>query len=124
MNQGGSFGGVGAGAQLVPELGEKVNVRFNVFLGPAFGGRPGDKAARERSLVFQNRVPQAESLLLGGNLSRDANVGHGGHVNQVAARQCNMRGNPSPFGPQRFPGDLNQDFLTFLQNVGNLHLRR
>ena len=90
MNQRGSFGGVGAGAQLVPKLGEKVNVRFYVILGTAFGGRPGDKAARERSLVFQNRVPQAEPLLFGGNLSRHANVGHGGHVNQVAARQSDM----------------------------------
>ncbi len=109
------------GPDLVPERGEELQVGLELFFGAALPGGAHDEAAGERALVLQDDVAQAQALLFRSDLARDANVVDGGHVDQVASRQGDVRSDARALGAERLLGDLDQDFLAFLEHFGNLH---
>ena len=54
-----------------------------------------------------------------GDLARDADVVDGRHVDQEAAGQRDVRGDARALLAQRLLGDLNDDLLAFLQQIGD-----
>src|ERR1035437_4611479 len=109
------------GADFRPKCGEEFQVGLELFFRAALACGADDEASGKRAFVFLNDVAQAQALLFRRYLARDANVGDGGHVDQITARQRHMRSDARALGSQRLLGDLDQDFLTFLQHLGNLY---
>ena len=76
--------------------------------------------------ALQNAL-QPQALFVAGDLARHAHVLERGHVDHVASRQGDVRSDARALLAQRLLGDLNDDLLAFLQQVGDgnwLCLRR
>ena len=66
-----------------------------------------------------NDALQPLALFFGSNLARNAGVIHRRHVDQEAARQRDVAGDARAFLADRLLGNLDQDFLAFLQQVAD-----
>src|SRR5581483_3610722 len=93
-----------------PQTGEEVGVALDLALADALAGGAHDKAALHGA-EFGHRAAQARAFLGAGDAARDADMIAGRHINQVAARNRDRRGQPRPLGPHRLFGDLNDDLL-------------
>ena len=110
---------VGLGADVLPQVVEELHVAGDFFFGAAFGGGAGDESAhRTRPFALQNAL-QAQALFVARDLARDAHVFERRHVDHVAARQRDVRGDARALLAERLLGDLNDDFLAFLQQIGD-----
>jgi hypothetical protein len=65
------------------------------------------------------RAFQALALFVSANFARDADVFDSRHVDNVAARQGDVRSDARAFLADGFFGDLNDDLLAFAQEVGD-----
>src|SRR5881296_1324259 len=110
MDQGGRF----------DPLGPAFEVGFDFFLRAPLARGPNDESAGERTLVFEDEVPQLQAFLLGGDFARNTDVLNRGQVHEVTTGQSDVRGDARALGAQRFLRDLHQDFLAFLEQLGNL----
>ena len=103
------------------EKGYRINLDGTRFLFDAI-------RARGRLVVLESELGdalQAEALLVAGDLTRDADVIDGRHVNQEAARQGDVRSDARAFFRDWLFGNLDQNFLAFLQQVADgRHLPR
>ena len=95
-----------------------------LFFGLAFRRRAADESSRYALPVRLQHPLQALPLFVGRDLSRHADMFHGRHVNHKAARQRDVRSDARALLSQRFLGDLNDDLLAFLEQVGNGRQRR
>ena len=99
---------------LVPEFCEVVEVHDQVLLALAVGDGPDDEPASDRLDPVDDLLqPLALDLVL--DPSRDADVIDGRHVDQVPPREGDVGRDACPLGPDRFLGDLHQQFLPLLQ---------
>ena len=64
-------------------------------------------------------ILQPLTLFFRRNLARHTGVVDRRHVNNEPARQRDMRSDARALLPQRFLGDLHDNFLAFLQQVGD-----
>ena len=92
--------------------------------GPAAGGGADDDAAGEAVLLAElaDDAAQAAALLARVDLARHADVVHGRHEDQEAARHGGVRGEPGALGAERLLGHLDDDLLAFLQQLFDLGL--
>src|ERR1017187_657500 len=106
-------------AHVQPEVVEEHHVGAQLFLGAAVARRADDISARNAgSIVLQNAL-EAEAFVVARNLPRHADVIHGRHVDQEAAGQRDVRGDARALGAEWLLGDLNDDFLPFLQQIAD-----
>src|SRR5437868_7202866 len=114
---------VRAMTDLVPQIQEKANVGAQVFFTGAAGCRAHNETALPVLVLALNDALQAQALFFRRNLSRHAIMVHRRHINQKASRQRDMAGDARSLLADGFLGDLHQDFLSFLQQLGNLRHR-
>ena len=69
-------------------------------------------------VVLQD-APQPQALFVGGDLAGDAHVVDGRHVDDVPSGQRDVRSDAGALLAERLLGDLDQDFLPLLQQVGD-----
>src|SRR5262249_12805318 len=76
-----------------------------------------DVAAGDAGAVSLQDALEPETLVVARDLAGDADMIDGWHVNQEPARQSNVGRNGRALLPQRFLGNLHNDFLTRPQQV-------
>ena len=97
---------------------QPVDVAHQFFLGGAFGGGTDDEAGVLLDEPTED-VLESSPLVLG-QLARDAGQVTAGRVDDVAARNRDVVGQPRSLGADRILGDLDQDRLPGLEHL--LHL--
>src|SRR5918998_940634 len=116
---------LGVLADVAPGADEVARVVAQVLLVDADAGRADDEAARGHVLLLDDgldELAQALALLVALDLARDADVLDGRHVDEVAARQRDVRGDARALGGDGLLGDLDDDLLTLAQKVCNHRL--
>src|SRR5205085_11309862 len=85
---------VGLLANIGPGSQQVTHIVVQLLLGVAGAGGARDEAARAALALAQtaDNALQANALLIAGNLARHADVIDRRHVNQIAARQGDVRG--------------------------------
>ena len=68
--------------------------------------------------ALQNAL-QAQPFFIAGDLARNAHVFERRHVHHVAPRQRDVRSDARALLPQRLLGDLDDDLLAFLEQIGD-----
>ncbi len=106
-----------------PEVVEEVHIAAQFLFGLVFRGRAADEPAGNALAMGLHHFLQPLTLLFRRNLARHTGVVYRRHVNNEPARQRDMRRNPRTLLPQRFLGDLNDNFLAFLEQVGDRRQR-
>ena len=71
------------------------------------------------AFCFVHEMAQARAVFRGSNLTRDASVIEGRHVNKKAAGQSDVARDARALFAERLLRDLHDDFLALLQHVGN-----
>src|SRR5437868_15026259 len=74
-------------------------------------------------MLRKNDALQPLALFVAGDLARDADVVHGRHVHEEASRQRDVAGDARALFADGLLRDLNENFLTFFQQVGDLRCR-
>ena len=119
VEQSRSFALFAALLDLEPSLAEEIDVGADFVVGSAASGGSNDEAAGIAGAGFTDQPAKARTILRGDNLARYARVMNRGHVDQEAAGQRDMTGDPRALLAQRFLGDLDDDFLTGLEHFRN-----
>ena len=119
VDEGRRLGGFRALLDVVPKIHQEAQVGAELFFRRAFGGGAHDESARCLAALVQQNPLQAMALLVGGDLAADADVGHGGHEDQEAAGQRDVAGDARALLGDGLLGDLHQDLLAGLQQVGD-----
>src|SRR5579862_3799538 len=119
MKQGGRTALLGTGADGVPRTAQEFHVGANFIVGRTSGCGSHDKSAGESSFCFGHDPTQAGTIFRRADAARYADVIHRGHINQVAAGQCNMAGDACALFAKRLLGNLNDDFFSSLKHFGN-----
>ena len=111
-------------ADLGPDLVEVAQVRDDVVLGAAGGRGADDDAAGEPVLLAElaDDAAQPAALVARFDLARDADVVHRRHEHQEAAGHRRVRREAGALGAERLLGDLDDDFLAFLEEVFDFRL--
>ena len=104
---------------LVPKSLEEADVGPKLVFGCALGGGAYDEASMAIFTLAHHDALQAEPLIFGGNFARDTGVVHGRHVDQESSRQRNVAGDARTLLTYGFLRNLHQDFLAFLEKIGN-----
>ena len=107
-----------------PEVVEERHVGADLFFGVAFAGRAHDEAARDALPVRLQDALQPLALFVAGDLARDADVIDRRHVDHEPARQRDVRCDARALLAERLLGNLDDDLLPFLQQVGDGRERR
>ncbi len=117
---------LGVSANVLPRAQQIASIGAQISLGGADAGRADDKAAHWRSFFsvnFLNQLAQSRSLAVGIDFARDAEMFDGRHVNQITARERDVRSNARALLGDRLFGNLHQNLLAFAQEVGDRRLR-
>src|SRR5688572_1508559 len=116
--------GLGLLPDLGPDLVEVAQVRDDVLFRPAARGGADDDAAGEAVLLAElaDDAAQAAALLARVDLPRHADVVHGRHEHQKAARHRGMAGQAGALRAQRLLRHLHDDLLRFLDELFDLGL--
>ena len=110
-----TFGFLG---DLGPPLLQPVDVGADVVFLDPFGCGADDHPGLSRNHLAQDVL---ESLTFGiGKLAADAGRGRSGDVDQVAAGQRNLRGEPPTLVPDRILADLHHDVVAGLERLLDL----
>ncbi len=108
------LGRVGALLDLVPQVEQEAQVGAQLFFRRALGRGANDESAGGfAALVHQNAL-EPLALFVGGDFAADADVRDGGHEDQEAARQGDVRGDARALLGDGLLGDLNQNLLAGL----------
>ena len=102
---------------LLPEREERVDLALEVLLGDALGHRPHDHAARVLGQQLGDHLAQLGPLLAALDLPADADLGGVGHVDQEAAGERDLGGDPAALGADGLLGDLDGEGLALLEDV-------
>src|SRR2546422_7997285 len=119
MEQGRRAALLGLGANLIPGAAEEFDVRADFVIAGIGGGGSNDESSRERAFGFADEAAQARTVFRRGDLPRDADVIHGGHVHQETPGQRNVAGDARAFLAEGFLGDLDDDLLARPEHFGN-----
>src|SRR6266849_1909925 len=119
MEQGRRAALLGLGANLVPRAAEEFDVRADFVVAGIGGGGSNDESSGERAFGFADEAAQALTVFRGGDLPRDADVIHGGHVHQEAPGQRDVAGDARAFFAEGFLGDLDDDLLARAEHFGD-----
>ncbi len=95
------------------------HVGGDFFFGDTLAGGADNKAARRAFAVRLQNALQALALFFARDFARNAQVRDARHEDHIAARQGNMRSDARALLPERLLGDLNDNFLSRLQQLGN-----
>ena len=113
------LGCVGALLDLVPEMNEEAQVGAELFFRRALGGGADDEAAGGLAALVDQNPLEALALFVGRDLAADADVGDGGHEDQEAAGQGDVRGDARALLGDGLLGDLDQNLLAGLEQVAD-----
>ena len=119
VDERGSFGGIGALLDFGPEVDQEANVGAEIVIAGAFGSGADDESAGSVALLADQHALEALALFVGGDFTGDADVVDGGHENQEAARQRDVAGDTRTFAGDGLLGDLDQNFLSLLQELAD-----
>jgi hypothetical protein len=108
------LGGVGALLDLAPQIQQEAQVGAELFFGCALGGGADDESAGGLAALVDENALEALALLVGGDLAADADVGDGGHEDQEAAGQRDVRGDARALLGDGLLGDLDENLLSGL----------
>ena len=108
-----------ARANFVPQAFQETDVGPKLLFVRALSGGTHDESAVTVFTLALDDSLQPQALFVGSDLTRDASVIHGRHVHQKTSRQGDMAGDARALLADRLFGDLYQDFLAFLQQVGD-----
>ena len=114
-----AFAVVGAGLDLGPQTFQEANIGAQLFFGCALRGGADDESAVAVFALADDDALQPLALFFGSNLARHAGVIDRRHVDQEAAGQGDVAGDAGALFADGFFGDLNQNFLTFFEQVGD-----
>ena len=126
MNEFRRFCLLGIFLDVEPSTNKIMCVLSQIFFGNSDSGGSDDKSARRQIyfiLNFLNQSSESASFLCRFDLTRNPKMFDRRHINDKSARKCDMRSNACTFFGDRFFGDLNENFLTFLKQIGNCRLR-
>src|SRR5580698_2906485 len=107
-----------------PKIEKEGHVGREIFFALALARRAHDETARYSGGMDLQDALQAQTLIVARDLARDAGVFQRRHVNHVSAGQRDMRCDARALLPQWLFGDLDNDLLTFLQQLCNGRKRR
>src|SRR5262245_1501220 len=115
------FGALGAAADVGPGADEILHILSQFIHRASIGGSADDEAASHVRLSAQLVKDALQTLLLfiGPYFAGDANVFDSRQKNDITAGKSDVRGNARTFLPDRLFRDLDNDFLTFAQEVGD-----
>src|SRR5580765_3566126 len=108
-----------------PRSYQVTHVFPQIFFAYAHTRCADDKTTRRNVFFSSNclyQFTQSMTLVVRLNLARHPNVLNGRHVNKKTTGQRDVRGNPGAFLSDWLLGNLNQDLLTFTQQVGDCRL--
>ena len=114
---------LGAVLDLSPQMLQKADVGTQFVFLDVGRCRPHDEAAQAVFALAGHDALQTLALFFGIDLARHANVVHRRHVHQEPARQRDVAGDARALLGDWLLGDLDQDFLPFLQQVGDQRQR-
>jgi hypothetical protein len=93
---------------------EEAEVGAEIFFRSALGGGAHDESAGGFAALVDENPLEALALLVGGDFAADADVRDGGHEDQEAAGQGDVRGDARALLGDGLLGDLNQNLLAGL----------
>src|SRR5579875_229375 len=110
---------IGALLDLVPQVHEKAQICAQLFFRSSLGrGTDNESAGSVAAFVHQDAL-EPIALLVGGNLAAYAYVADRGHKDQEPSGQRDVAGDASALLGNRLFGNLDQNFLAGLQQVGD-----
>ena len=121
------LGFVGALLDVGPQIQQEAQVGAQLLFRRALGGGAHDEAAGGLAALVDQNPLEALALFVGRDLAADADVRDGGHEDQEAAGQGDVRGDARALLGDGLLGDLNENLLARLQQiaddrqVGHLH---
>ncbi len=98
---------------------KEAQVGAQLFFRGAFGGGADDESARGLAALVNQNALEALALLVRGDFAADADVGDGGHEDQEAAGEGDMRGDAGALLGDGLLGDLDQNLLAGLEQVAD-----
>src|SRR3954452_16994697 len=114
-----SLAGIGTGLDLCPQALQETDVGAKILFRGIHRCGADNKSAMSVFTLALNDALQALALFFGSNLARYPGVIHGGHVDQEASGQRNVAGDSSALFADRLLGNLDQNLLPFLEQVGD-----
>ncbi len=120
INQCRGLGSLGAALNVVPQTLQEANVgpQF-VFTGVLRRGADDEAALAIIALAHHDAL-QPLPLLIRCDLARNSSVVHRRHIHQEPARQRDVAGDARAFLADGLLGNLDQDFLAFLEQIADL----
>ena len=94
---------------------QEAQIGAELFFRRALGGGADDESARGFAALVDENALEAMALFVGGDLAADADVGDGGHEDQEAAGERDVRGDARALLGDGLLGDLDQDLLAGLR---------
>src|ERR1035437_1530431 len=119
IDQGRGVRGVGALLDLRPEIEQEAQCGAQLLFGRALGGGADDESAGGLAAFVDENPLEALALLIGGDFAADANVGDGGHEDQEAAGEGEVRGDARALLGDGLLGDLDEKLLSGLEQVAD-----
>ena len=113
------LGFVGALLDVGPEIQQHAQVGAELIFGCAFGSGADDESARGFAALVDENALEAVALLFGGDFAADADVGDGGHEDQEAARESDVRSDARALLGDGLLGDLDQNLLAGFEQVAD-----
>src|SRR5205814_8127296 len=105
---------------LLPQRVEVVDLALAARFGEIFGHGADDPAARVLGHDAGHELAQLGPLLAVLDLAGDADSRGEGHVDEEAAGERDLRGDPRALGANRFLGDLNDPGFAAPQLIGDV----
>ena len=102
-----------------PEVEQEAEVAAELFFAGAFGCGADDEAAGGVALFAEENFLQAAAFAVGLDLARDAGVVDGGHEDQEAAGERDVRGDARALLGDGLLGDLDENLLAGLEQVAD-----
>src|SRR5262249_24336149 len=103
---------------------EELHVRPQLFFGFPFARRAQDKTAGNAGAIRVQDALEPRPLFIRSDLPGYAYMVHGRHVQHETSGERDIGGNARAFLSERFFGDLDNNLLARLQQVGYRGLRR
>ncbi len=104
---------------LAPQVKQEAQVGAELVFRCAFGGGADDESAGGFAALVDENALEALALLVRGDFAADADVGDGGHEDQEAAGEGDVRSDARALLGDGFLGDLDQNLLAGLEQVAD-----
>ena len=119
IDQRGGLAFIGTVLDLGPQVFQKTNVGPEFFLRSTLCRSAHDEAA-VTVFAFAHHDPlEPLAFLVGRNLAGNSRMVDGRHVHQKTSRERDVAGYAGTLLADGFLGNLHQDLLSFLEQIGN-----